>query len=248
MKVSVITTLYNYRRYLDENMRSVLNQDFDGDIEHVIVDDHSEDRPKKTVRNYSSDRLTYIRLDRNYGYSYAKNIGIKAAKAPVLVMLDADDFLTKNSIRVRYEKLQDCDFVHGPALDLKSNKTMQRNRMWKRWKKCKDGLGCYRYVHAQGVMLRKEIHSKIGLYDPLLRSKSDREMFARIFNHGFKIGIVREDVVVYRRHSKQMHRSAEKIKQNDKLQRHVLRLIEQRKTDFNGLEMLEINNDPQTVA
>ena len=75
-------------------------------------------------------------------------------------------------------------------------------------------------------MLKKNIHRKIGLYDESLRSKSDREMWARILNHGYKMSYVEDYVSLYRRHNKQMHRSPEKLKINDKLQNHVLRLIE----------------------
>ena len=107
--------------------------------------------------------------------------------------------------------------------------------MWDLWLKEKS----YKYVHAQGVMLKKDINRKIGLYDETLRCKSDREFFARVFNYGFKIGIVNQDVAFYRRHKKQMHRSKEKLRINDKLQKTVLSLIKKRKIDLSGLKMLK---------
>ena len=88
-------------------------------------------------------------------------------------------------------------------------------------------------------MLRKDIHRKVGLYDESLRSKSDREMWARILNHNFKMSYVDDYVSLYRRHNKQMHRSPEKLKINDKLQKKVLKLIEKRRKDLSGLEMLK---------
>jgi len=97
----------------------------------------------------------------------------------------------------------------------------------------------WKNVHAQGVMLKKKIHRKIGLYDEALRCKSDREFFARVFNHDFKVGIVNKDVAFYRRHLKQMHRSKEKMKINSKLQKTVLKIIEKRKKDLSGLEKLK---------
>lgn len=170
------------------------------------------------------------------GYSYAKNIGIKRCASDIITMLDADDMLTEEGISVRYNKLiEGYDFVHGPCLNMKEGKPITRHKMWDQWLDTKK----YKYVHAQGVMLRKEIHGKIGLYDEKLRCKSDREFFARVFNHNFKIGTVDKDVAVYRRHSKQMHCSREKAKINNKLQKEVLKLIDKRKTNLSGLEMLE---------
>ena len=60
-KVSVITTLYNYRNYIRDSIKSFLKQDFD-DSEMIIVDDASTDNPYKVIRKYESDRIKYIRL------------------------------------------------------------------------------------------------------------------------------------------------------------------------------------------
>lgn len=233
-KVSVITTLYNYRDYIKDNIKSFLKQNFE-DSELVIVDDASTDNPYKIIKKYESDRVKYIRLDKNKGYSNAKNVGIKASNSEVLIMIDADDMLTKNGISVRYKKLMEgYDFVHGPCLNYKQGKPMSRHKLWNEWLKYKT----FKYVHAQGVILKKDLHRKIGLYDFNLKCKSDREFFARVFNHGFKIGTVDEDVAIYRRHKKQMHCSKEKLKINNRLQKEVLALIEKRKTNLSGLEIL----------
>lgn len=232
--VSVIVTLYNYRHYVVDAVQSFLSQDFPNS-EMVIVDDASTDNPMEVLEPLLSERVRYIPLEKNGGYSHAKNVGIKASVSEVLVMLDADDMLTTTSISSRYAKMQEgYDFVHGPALDLKDG-NLSLSRMWPEWKR----KGIFKYVHAQSVMLRKEIHRKIGLYDETLRCKSDREMFARVFHHNFRIGVVKTPVAVYRNHPLQMHKSREKLKINEKLQKEVLRRIEVRKTDLTGLEMLE---------
>jgi len=233
-KVSVITTLYNYKDYIVECIESFLNQDFIK-AEMIIVDDASTDNPYKNIKKYISEKVKYIKLDKNRGYSYAKNIGIKFSNSEILVMLDSDDMLTKKGISIRYKKIKEgYDFVHGPCMDKKDKRILVRNRMWDLWLKEKT----YKYVHAQGVMLKKDIHRKIGLYDETLRCKSDREFFARVFNHNFKIGTVNKDVALYRRHKNQMHRSKEKLKTNDKLQKEVLKKIERRKKDLSDLEIL----------
>ena len=131
MKVSVITPLFNYRDYIQDNIKSFLNQNFNS-AELIIVDDASSDNPTEVIKKFKDDRIKYIRLDKNYGYSYAKNVGIKAAKAKHIVMLDADDMLTENGIKVRYKKIiQGYDFVHGPVLDLRGDK-LKRSKLWKR--------------------------------------------------------------------------------------------------------------------
>ena len=231
--VSVITTLYNYRKFITEAIISFKQQDF-ADSEMIIVDDASVDDPYQVIKPYISNKIKYIRLDINRGYSHAKNVGISASSGDLLVMLDADDMLTKDGISIRYNKIMEgYDFVHGPSLDLKNGITT-RTKMWGQWL----GTKSYKYVHAQGVMLKKSIHSKIGLYDENLWCKSDREMFARIFNHNFKIGFVDKDVSIYRHHDRQMHKSKKKLAVNDQLQQQLKNLINKRKKDLSGLEML----------
>jgi len=244
-KVSVITSLYNYKKYICYSIDSFLKQNFLFS-EMIIVDDGSTDGSADIVHKYikgidpsERERIRLIRLSKNYGYSKAKNEGIKASKSEILVMLDADDMLTKKSISIRYDKIvKGFDFVHGPVLDYNHRtKTRIKSRMWTLWKQTKS----WKYVHAQAVMLRKEIHRKIGLYDESLWCKSDREMFARIFNHKFKIGTVNDFVSLYRRHPLQMHKSAEKLKNNNRLQKKVKKKIEIRKKDLTGLIFLEQN-------
>ena len=241
-KVSVVTTLYNYNNYIVDCVGSFLNQNFK-DSEMIIVDDNSTDDPYSNIKKYISDRVKYIKLKKNCGYSHAKNVGIREASSDILVMLDADDMNNKDGISLRYKKIQEgFDFVHGPVLDFtvkNGEMKTKESRLWRKWKKSKKDASCYKLVHAQSVMLRKDIHKKIGLYDESLRSKSDREMWARVFNHNFKISYVEDYVSLYRRHSKQMHRSPEKLKINEKLQKKVLSLIEKRKKDLSDLVMLK---------
>jgi len=232
--VSVITSLYNYSNFIGDAIKSFMKQDFTSS-EMVIVDDGSTDQPMKTIKDLLNERVRYICLDRNYGYSKAKNEGIKQSRSEILVMLDADDMLTKKGISTRYNEIvKGFDFIYGPVLDFKNSKIIGRSKMWSSWEKTKK----WKYVHAQGVMLKKQIHREIGLYDESLWCKSDREMFARIFNYKYKIGTVNENVAIYRIHSKQMHKSKRKLKINKKLQNIVQRKIKKREKDLSDVEML----------
>ena len=237
MKVSVITTLYNYRKYIPDCIMSFLRQDMT-DSEMIIVDDCSNDKPLDVISKFLSGRVKYIKLDKNSGYSYAKNIGIKNSSSDILVMLDADDMLTESSLTMRFDKIQQgYDFVHGPVLDIKGEKRYI-SKLWKKWLNSSKSPDCYKLIHAQSVMLKKQIHKDIGLYDESLKCKSDREMWARIMYHGYKIGWVEDSVAFYRIHDKQMHKSKWKADNNDRLQRDVLGRISRRRKDLSDCIML----------
>lgn len=241
--ISVITTLFNYKNYIGSCIESFLSQNFT-DSEMIIIDDCSTDNPMKSIKKYISERVRYYRLDKNMGYSFAKNFGIKHAKFEILSMLDADDMLYKDSLHSRYKKIQSgFDFVHGPALDLENGK-LKLSKLWAKWLKSSKDEKSYKMIHAQTVMLKKDIHRKVGLYDESLKCKSDREMWARIMSRQdeFKVSYVNDPVSIYRVHKNQMHRSDWKIKNNDKLQRDVLDRIARRRKNLSDCTMLGDEN------
>ena len=67
-KVSVVTTLYNYKDYIVDCIESFVKQDFKNS-EMIIVDDNSTDNPYPNIKKHLSARVKYIKLDKNRGYS-----------------------------------------------------------------------------------------------------------------------------------------------------------------------------------
>ena len=237
-KISVITTLYNYANYIEECIKSFLAQDYKNS-EMVIVDDASTDNPYQILDKYKSNpRIQVIKHENNFNYSRAKNTAIKTATGDIIVLLDADDALMPpSSLSIRFNKLTEtrAHLVHGPCLRCEPNKPIYRDPMWDKWLTTKDP----KWIHAQGVMMFRDIHKKIGLYDSQLWASADREMFYRIFDAGFRIASVDQDVAIYRVHSKQMSTSRKKREQKKALKKYI---AEKRKIRANGnyseLEML----------
>lgn len=243
MKISVITTLFNYKSYITECIKSVISQDFNN-FEMIIVDDGSSDGgPDCVERKFGEDsRIKLIRLSKNYGYSVAKNVGIAASSGDLICMLDADDMLMPSSLSKRHKKISEgFDLVHGWAYNFSKDKRWE-NELRKKWIDNKKPILQWKNIHPQCVLLRKNIHNIIGLYDEELRCKSDREMWARIFNHGFKIGFIDEPVALYRQHGVQMHKSPWKIKNNKRLTSELLSLVEIRKSDISECKILSNYN------
>lgn len=222
--VSVVSTLYNYRHYVGDMIESVQEQDFT-DWELVIVDDGSTDSPYEVIGSYvkSDSRVRYISLGENQGYSVAKNEGIIQARGAYLVMLDADDMLVPGSIRVRYEALNAYPkawWCHGNAKVLRSGRESHESvntRMKRRKQFIKEGKDLTTWydsslIHAQSVMLKRDLHTYVGLYDEHLPFSSDTEMWQRIIGLGYIPIHVNEWVCLYRVHNKQMHRSEKKKK------------------------------------
>ncbi|MBP1750278.1 MAG: glycosyl transferase family 2 [Deltaproteobacteria bacterium] len=88
MKFSVITPVYNQARFIEETIRSVLNQDYP-DIEYLVLDDGSTDGTQEIVRPYF-DKVKYIRHE-NIGESRTVNKGYKLCSGDIVGVVNSDD-------------------------------------------------------------------------------------------------------------------------------------------------------------
>lgn len=238
--ISIITTLYNYKQYICDLIESVLKQTHTN-WELIIVDDASTDNPIDVIKPYLKDkRIKYIRFSKNKGYSVAKNEGIIASQGEYIVMIDADDMLTEKSLEVRYNLLKsnpDKLWCHGEAFvtNITGQMRSESSRKWKQnfRKQISKEIDLtktyhHRLIHAQGVMLRKDLHRKIGLYDEKLRCSSDNEMWRRAIKFGHVPAYTNEFVSIYRVHSARMSRSEWKNKIRREVKSYIINVVERR--------------------
>ncbi len=237
--ISVVTTLFNYKHYIPDLIKSVLKQSY-SNWELIIIDDASLDNPYEVIQPYLKDgRIFYYRLNENSGYSVAKNEGIIRTKGDYIVMIDADDMLTPNSIEIRHKGLKqtpDKLWCHSGVLvrqadgSLSKNSHLRRKKLMKKLSQEMDLRKEYhhRLIHAQSVMVRREFHKRLGLYDETLRFSSDNEMWRRAIRFGFIPLFIDDIVSIYRAHDSRMSRSEYKKKRIKKTKKYIISIVEQR--------------------
>jgi len=98
--VTVLITTYNYGRFLEEAIESVVSQDYPQDrVQIVVVDDGSTDDTAERVKKYGS-QIEYF-YQANGGQASALNLGMAKARGEIVALLDADDlFLPGKLTRV----------------------------------------------------------------------------------------------------------------------------------------------------
>jgi len=94
-KVSIIIPVFNGEKYLDECIKSALNQTY-SNIEIIVVDDGSIDKSLKIIKKYS-DRIKIIKKQ-NGGTASALNAGINQMSGEWFKWFSQDDVLYPNSI------------------------------------------------------------------------------------------------------------------------------------------------------
>lgn len=88
-RISVVMPLYNKAPYVNEAIRSALNQDIPV-TEIIVIDDGSTDTGPAIVASIPDPRIRLI-TQPNAGVSVARNNGISAATGDYIAFLDADD-------------------------------------------------------------------------------------------------------------------------------------------------------------
>lgn len=207
-RVSVITPSFNTARaHLDRCIKSVLGQTF-SDIEHIIVDDGSPSgEAEEAAQAYP--KVRYIRLDRNYGRSHARNIGIRAASGEFVAFLDADDWwlpmLMERQMRIFSERpevglLSSDSFVMLPS-GHRSSKLF--SEFYNPLHKFRPPEGdvipimiIYNAIRTSTVTVRKSLLDSVGLFNEELPCGEDWELWLRLARHG-KFGYIPEPLCYY---------------------------------------------------
>jgi glycosyltransferase involved in cell wall biosynthesis len=98
--VTVLITAYNYGRFIEQAIDSVLSQDLPLDkVQILVVDDGSTDDTLERVKRYGS--AVDYHYKRNGGQASALNHGIERARGDIIALLDADDmFLPGKLVRI----------------------------------------------------------------------------------------------------------------------------------------------------
>jgi len=98
-KISVVMPMYNSEKYLNESIKSILNQTFK-DFELIIIDDGSTDNSIKIVESYNDKRIKLFQNEKNLGTVKTRNIGLEKSKGKYIAVMDSDDV----SFSERFEK------------------------------------------------------------------------------------------------------------------------------------------------
>ena len=202
-KVSIIMNCFNGEKYLEESIRSAINQTYTN-WEIIFWDNLSQDNSKDIFMSFKDSRLFYYQAEKHTPLYEARNMAINKANGSILAFLDVDDYWKENKLEEQVPLFADSSV--GFAC---SNYKVQhdlKNKSWVVFKKdipsgfVTDNLLASYFIGLLTLMIRKEAYDSLEYgFDPLFNIMGDLDMTIRL-SMEWKLGTSQKVLAVCRKH------------------------------------------------
>lgn len=115
--VTILIAAFNEQEAIVDTLASILAQDYPGEVETVLIDDGSTDETVSRAQHFISQHkhlnnydFRVLKSESNAGKASALNTGLSQASHELIITVDADTYLYRNSLRNIV-----CNMVYGPA-------------------------------------------------------------------------------------------------------------------------------------
>ncbi len=109
--VTVICSCYNHSSFVEESLKSVLNQTHKN-IQLIVVDDFSTDDSVSIIEKFLSNfpQILFIKNTTNLGLTKSFNHAMQLANGEFFIDLAADDILLPNCVEIQLKTFQKSPF------------------------------------------------------------------------------------------------------------------------------------------
>lgn len=117
-RVSVIIPVYNTEPYIEEAVRSIMEQTL-RELEIIIVDDGSTDGSRRILERLAAEDGRILLLSQaNAGQAAARNAALGRARGRYVYFMDSDDLLESDALAICYARCEAdrLDFVFFDAV------------------------------------------------------------------------------------------------------------------------------------
>jgi len=196
--ISVIVPVYNVMNFLDQCVRSLVNQTYTN-IEIILINDGSTDSSGEICENWlSQDSRIQLVNQENQGLGYARNVGIMKAKGEIITFVDSDDWITEDAlekmviIMIRENSnICECNFCQYDNADSNIVKVSMN------LSEDSENLSRFDYPHIWGRLYKKSIFIDYDILMPSIPYE-DLATFPLILLLARRISFTDEALYIYR--------------------------------------------------
>jgi len=218
-QISIVIDTYNYSKYIEKAIDSVLNQTISKKMyEILVVDDGSVDDTPRRVMAYGN-KVIYHRK-RNGGQASAFNVGVSLARGEFISFLDADDYFYPTKLE-RVLKAFNDDMAVGVVFNKfdmvdEQGEIIYYNmppKLYSGFLKDRVLLGYVSGSPASGISLRKKNVSSLHIPEKFFKISADY-FYLNILPLVCKVAVIGTSEHAYRMHSSNLYMRKNKSEQS----------------------------------
>jgi glycosyltransferase involved in cell wall biosynthesis len=203
-RISIVMPNYNYERYLETTIRSVLLQGYPN-IEFIVEDGASKDGSVALIRRYERHLASWA-SEPDDGQPSAINRGLRRSTGTILAYINSDDYYLPNAFGVvakAFHEQPEVDFIHGICRIVDENEGTTGEHLgsitrvdevldiWNVWWK-------KRYFIQPETFWRRRIWETVGDFRTDLYFVFDYEYWCRILLAGAIVRPVNAEIACFR--------------------------------------------------
>ncbi len=188
-KISIVTPSYNQGSYLEETIRSVLNQGYPN-LEYIVIDGGSTDNSIQVIKRYA-DRLDYWVSEPDKGQADAINKGFRLSSGQIMGWLNSDDILLPDAlpkIASAFKRSPNTQVVTGLRKIYDHESRFVRNMF--DWLPTESALRLRCSVYQETTYWRRNVWEQVGELDASLNYALDFEYWQRILDGGYTFMLI----------------------------------------------------------
>ena len=191
--VSVVVPAFNRPSLLHRAIMSVIDQTH-RNLEILVVDDGSTEDVRSLLKDFSDDRINYLRHEINKGVSAARNTGTRHSHGEYIAFLDSDDEWLPDKIKSQLEDLRKktpsyhASYCGREEYDDEKMKVIERSEFVRDGSLLSELLFRNCVGTASSVLMQKECLNRLGGFDEKMHADEDWELwinFSRYYSFAF---------------------------------------------------------------
>jgi len=182
--ISVVVPSFNQAEYLEQTLRSILDQNY-LELELIVIDGGSADGSVDIIRKYER-HLKFWCSEPDGGQTQGIIKGFLHATGEIICFLNSDDLFeprTLHEVGLYFRQHPDVDAVYGDSLwidagghVLRRQKEIPFNRfIW---------LYTYNYIPGMSMFWRRKIYDRVGGFNPAFQLAFDADLWIRFSDNG----------------------------------------------------------------
>jgi glycosyltransferase involved in cell wall biosynthesis len=214
--IAIVTPSYNQAAFLEQTIRSVLQQDgrgVDFELRYAVMDGGSSDGSREIIQRYESELDCWC-SEKDRGQAHAINKGFAQISGDICGYINSDDYYLPGAFRQvaqMFHEAPNIDLLHGICQRVDASGSLLGQQLgeirslaeivdlWERWLRPKQSLN---FIQPE-VFWSHRLAQSLGPFEEKLHYTMDFDYWLRGFDRGMNVRAIQVPLAAFRIHGAQ---------------------------------------------